>query len=76
VSSIGYGVAGAEATALAELEPVVENQHVDLIVVGTHGRTGLRNDAFSVAEAVFHMLVVLCSKRALARPRIGNQMLG
>ncbi len=37
-----------------ELKRVTERQHVDLIVVGTHGRTGLRKIALgSVAEAVF-----------------------
>jgi len=37
-----------------ELERIVEYEHVDLIVVGTHGRSGLRKFALgSVAEAVF-----------------------
>jgi nucleotide-binding universal stress UspA family protein len=37
-----------------QLERVIEEKHVDLVVVGTHGRTGLRKVAFgSVAEAVF-----------------------
>jgi nucleotide-binding universal stress UspA family protein len=91
VSSLGFVMAGPDATALAaeatsrdiqrleafllqtgaltgiqyeamvlqgetwhELERVAEKEKVDLIVVGTHGRTGLRKIALgSVAEAVF-----------------------
>jgi nucleotide-binding universal stress UspA family protein len=37
-----------------QLEQLVEREHVDLIVIGTHGRTGLRKVVMgSVAEQVF-----------------------
>ena len=43
-----------EGEVWKQLEQIVEKKQVDLVVVGTHGRTGLRKVAFgSVAEAVF-----------------------
>ena len=62
-----------------ELKRVTERQHVDLIVVGTHGRTGLSKLALgSVAEAVFGMPVVLCLRwgRVLRQTRRPTQKCG
>ncbi|HYL16245.1 MAG TPA: universal stress protein [Terriglobales bacterium] len=43
-----------EGNVWEQLEEVVEQEHVDLIVIGTHGRTGLRKIVLgSVAEEVF-----------------------
>lgn len=54
-------LAGVEHTTLVsegevwrELERVIEQEHVDLVVVGTHGRTGMRKIVMgSVAEEIF-----------------------
>jgi nucleotide-binding universal stress UspA family protein len=54
LTGISYETVICQGEIWQELERVIEDQHVDLIVVGTHGRTGLRKIALgSVAEAVF-----------------------
>ncbi len=54
LAGIRYQAIVCQGETWHELQRIAEEQKVDLIVVGTHGRTGLRKIALgSVAEAVF-----------------------
>jgi nucleotide-binding universal stress UspA family protein len=53
-AGISHKATVCEGEVWQELQRIIEDQNVDLVVVGTHGRTGVRKIAFgSVAEAVF-----------------------
>ncbi len=54
LQDLTYDVLVRRGEVWEELEQIVEQEHVDLIVIGTHGRTGIRKLVLgSVAEQVF-----------------------
>ena len=54
LTGIEHETVVSEGNVWEQLELVIEQEHVDLIVIGTHGRTGLRKIFMgSVAEDIF-----------------------
>ena len=53
-TDISHDCTVAQGEIWQELQQIIDAQAIDLVVIGTHGRSGLRKIAFgSVAEAVF-----------------------
>ncbi len=54
LEGLSHDVLVRQGSVWEQLQQVIEQEHVDLIVIGTHGRTGLRKLVLgSVAEEIF-----------------------
>ena len=74
LSGLEHQVVVRRGEVWRELEAIIRQENIDLVVVGTHGRHGLRQFVLgSVAEQIFRhadCLVLTVGPRAYAQPRI------